>query len=485
MERRATTVALVFSCGFAWSCQGPSWKGREAASAIIGGSIDSGDPGVVALLSGVGLCTTEVISPTVLLTAAHCVDPSEVGPNAQFDVVSGTDINSGTSIASVVSTHFDQAFDINQPQNGHDVGIVILSSPGITNITPLPFNRTPMSTAMVGESSRLVGYGLSDVQRQSGAGTKRQVTTVLDDFDNLLLHIGNTGQSGCSGDSGGPAFMNINGVETIVGVTSFGSQDCSGGGYYTRIDQYVSFIQQYLGACSPMCAGRTCGPDGCGGSCGGCGSGQSCNAAGQCRCAPQCAGKNCGPDGCGGSCGACGPSESCSAAGECMSNTCTRQCAGKQCGSDGCGGTCGTCGANESCSAMGQCVSTNACDAAGGRETEPNDDQMHAGSLCTSMSIHGSIARQGDVDWFTWTIDRDRPYTVHLRNLSHDTEMMLFKVVGGQASWIASGVNNHDQADQAISRRSATGGTYFLLVRGVNGTTEPPGRQYEVSLTLP
>src|SRR5205823_12942211 len=119
---------------------------------------------------------------------------------------------------------------------------------------------------------------------QSGSGVKRQLNTQLDDFDNVLLHIGDTGQQTCQGDSGGPALMRINNVETIVGVTSFGNQDCSMGGYDTRIDDYVSFISQYASSttCTPMCAGKTCGNDGCGGSCGSCGGGMHCGTAGQC-----------------------------------------------------------------------------------------------------------------------------------------------------------------------------------------------------------
>src|SRR5262245_15530390 len=57
---------------------------------IIGGSDDTADPPVVGLCSHLPgqtqgfLCTSTLIAPRVLLTAAHCVAPSEVGDGAQF-----------------------------------------------------------------------------------------------------------------------------------------------------------------------------------------------------------------------------------------------------------------------------------------------------------------------------------------------------------------------------------------------------------------
>jgi V8-like Glu-specific endopeptidase len=486
-KRSVCSVVAGFAALVITSCSAPSHRTGAAERAIIGGTTDTGDPSVVSLIAQTGqmqaLCTAEVIAPTVLLTAAHCVDPAETGAGAQFFVIEGTDVQTGVQGPNVSATHFDPMFDTNNPNNGHDIGIVILASD--IGLQSMPYNLTPMTQQMVGLSVRLVGYGLSNATAMTGAGTKRQVTTVLDDFDSLLLHIGTTGKDSCNGDSGGPALMTLNGVETIVGVTSFGDQNCTGGGYYTRIDDYGAFISQYVGACTPMCAGKICGPDGCGGTCGACTGGQACNATGTgCTCAPQCAGKNCGGDGCGGTCGSCGPNETCGAGGVCMTG-CTPQCNGKACGPNGCGGSCGTCGTGEMCSTSGQCMSVNACDAAGGVETEPNDVQSQAGQLCSNFMIRASIGTPDDMDWFTWSTAQDHDYTVHLTSLSHDTEMSLFKVLSGEIVYLTDGDNNHDNADQSISRHSETGGTYYLLVRGLNGAFDQNGSQYQVQITSP
>ncbi len=242
----ALSAFTLFGCGPHASEDGPD----ESSAAIIGGTTDNGDPSVVALFAQVpgasegALCTASVIAPTVLVTAAHCVDPVEVGTGAEFAVLLGTDANdSGDTVLAVKETHFDSAFDANAPQDGHDIGIVILKSP--TTLAPLPFNKST-SDGVIGSSVRAVGYGLSSASAQTGAGTKRSVTVPVDLVTSTQLGIGKDSKGTCNGDSGGPAFATIDGVATIVGLTSYGNSACTGTGYDTRIDAYASFIAKYV-----------------------------------------------------------------------------------------------------------------------------------------------------------------------------------------------------------------------------------------------
>jgi secreted trypsin-like serine protease len=244
-------ISLFAALG-AVGCGAPNDNGAEDDSAIIGGKNDSGDPAVLALFASQpgaqngSLCTASLISPTVLLHAAHCVDPREVGNGNVFVAIEGASLNAATAVHQVASTHFDPQFDPAQLANGHDIGVSVLAAP-INNIKPLPFNRAPLSNNLVGQAVRLVGYGVNNGPAQSGAGIKRQVTTKLDAFNSQLLQIGDVQHQTCNGDSGGPAFMNLNGVSTIVGVTSFGQQFCVGkGGFDTRVDTQLAFIQQFV-----------------------------------------------------------------------------------------------------------------------------------------------------------------------------------------------------------------------------------------------
>jgi secreted trypsin-like serine protease len=224
----------------------------DNSSAIIGGTTDTGDPGVVLLFaqqpgsqSG-SLCTAEIISPHVVLTAAHCVSPTEVGANAVFTVFTGSDFNNPATgqQLSVQKTQPNPNWDPNNLPGGHDVGIAVLAQP--TTIKPLPWNQNPMTQTMVGQTVRFVGYGLDNATAQTGAGVKRQTMTMLSAYDNVKLQFNDGTHETCNGDSGGPAFMTLNGVETIVGTTSYGDATCSQGGFDMRVDAEVTFIQSFV-----------------------------------------------------------------------------------------------------------------------------------------------------------------------------------------------------------------------------------------------
>ena len=235
------------------------------SEAIVGGTSDTGDQSVLFMLMSVGgqyeSCTAELISPHVALTAAHCVmpDPSQGSSGTvTWNLYVGNVFTPGDvppNALAVKEAHASPLFNYaaDAGQGIHDIGVAVLAQPA--PVSPLPYNRKSLPASATGAATRLVGFGLSNGAAMTGAGTKRQTSTALTDFDADKLHFADGQHQDCSGDSGGPAFQTIDGVEIIIGTTSGPGMNpndtCKAGGYDTRVDTNSDFIDQYVNANDP------------------------------------------------------------------------------------------------------------------------------------------------------------------------------------------------------------------------------------------
>jgi hypothetical protein len=248
--------------------------GTTPASAITGNFVPDFEHQYVGLIvfydqSGefVQRCTGSLISPTVFLTAGHCVTIDDAtgelaasariyfqqDAGADYDPETDTPATSGYPYTGGVTASTFYAFDyqgITVPAMNNDVGLVILDEPYQLDTYGSLAAPGTLELYGTGPDARVTvsGYGVTYVNGNPAATVSYRSRLMADTWIigtggvangiNVQLSSapGRGGGGTCFGDSGGPTLLY--GTDTIVAVTSFGMSRnvCGGTEFNFRVD---------------------------------------------------------------------------------------------------------------------------------------------------------------------------------------------------------------------------------------------------------
>lgn len=233
----------------------------DAGTSILGGTEATGQEdfsqSIVALynIKSSGLCTASIVSDSLLVTAAHCVD----GTPDQLRIIFGTNITKDgpKPIAVKAADSFKTSpiwpFRNNEDKNSGDIALVKFSGGLPPGFKPAQLLKD-RSQLRNGAPVLLAGYGITDGVSHAGAGVLRSVQITIEDAnysESEVLVAQHDKRGACHGDSGGPAYVRVDGQLYLWGVTNRGvndpNNDCTSSAAYADILFYQNWLQKTAG----------------------------------------------------------------------------------------------------------------------------------------------------------------------------------------------------------------------------------------------
>jgi Trypsin len=255
------------------------WVTATTAGAMVGGTDQVSDSfaAPVAFIEistpiGTETCSGTLISPTVVMTAAHCVyetgasgdllgvaDPSDISVRVGSRNVSDSTLG---VVAGVVAVLPQPRYQWNGARHFHDVALLALDRSMPQAPATLAEQRPDPGASLL-----IAGYGRTSTADKAPpaalrvglihAASPASCRLVSEDFDPSWLFCGAAstdpavpGATACFGDSGGPAFASENVTSNLVveGIISYGSRaDCEfSRSYLVLVSSERGFIDRAL-----------------------------------------------------------------------------------------------------------------------------------------------------------------------------------------------------------------------------------------------
>lgn len=234
---------------------------------VVGGEPAAlGDyPSTVALVdpSGNSFCSGTLVSPTLVVTAAHCLEdwggnvisPSEVRVVYGYLTPKSAPSSERRAVASVHKHPQYQPYastDSDGMGHTNDIGALVLQAPIDNGIVAPILPAVDVEAELTpGREVHIAGYGIYNYNQQKDGTLYKAITPHVRHIQWEML----AGQPGepdtCNGDSGGPAYLVVNGALFLTGITSRAwaksTEPCGDGGIYTIASEYVSWLESFGG----------------------------------------------------------------------------------------------------------------------------------------------------------------------------------------------------------------------------------------------
>jgi hypothetical protein len=246
-------LLLLVACGVP-SAPAP----RVERQAVVGGVLEPGYPAVGAIVAVSPICgekaedspvtcTGTLVAPRVVLTAAHCVENLDVPQVLSVVFAPETARALPSERVRVIEGRLHPAWSAGE----NDLGVLLLAEDA--PVAPVPLEWSALPADVVGRTTRVVGFGIDDEGR---TGSRRSGTARVTAVEAGRFSIGEAPGMSCGGDSGGPSFLEVDGAERIIGVTSYGDLTCTRG-TNMRLDVHATFLQPILDEVAQAPAMRT------------------------------------------------------------------------------------------------------------------------------------------------------------------------------------------------------------------------------------